>query len=51
MSHSIDVVTHTHTSTYIYEYTHAHITPINTFERLSQLDIDIHEVGQRMPRC
>jgi hypothetical protein len=34
-------------STHSYEHTHTHLTPMNTFERLSQLDIEIHEVGHQ----
>jgi hypothetical protein len=37
--------TNTRMSTHFYEYTHAHPTPISNFERLSRLDLKIHEVG------
>jgi hypothetical protein len=30
-----------------YEYTHAHHTLISTSERLSRLDLEIHEVGHQ----
>jgi hypothetical protein len=31
--------------TYLYKYIHAHTTLMNIFERLSRLDLEIHEVG------
>jgi hypothetical protein len=34
-------------STQPYKYTHAHPTPISTFKRLSQLDLEIYEVGHQ----
>jgi hypothetical protein len=32
-------------STHPYEHMHAHLIPMTTSERLSQLDLEIHEVG------
>jgi hypothetical protein len=43
--YSINAYTHTHRSTHPYKHIHAHHTPISTFERLSRLNLDIHEVG------
>jgi hypothetical protein len=34
-------------STHRYEHTHAHPTPMSTSERLSRLDLEIHEVGHQ----
>jgi hypothetical protein len=45
--YSINTDTHTHINTYPYKHTHAHSTPMNTSERLSRHDIDIHEVGHQ----
>jgi hypothetical protein len=39
--------THTCMSTHPYEHTHAHPTPMSTFERLIQLDLEIHEVSHQ----
>jgi hypothetical protein len=33
--------------THLYEHTHVHPIPMSTFKRLSQLDLEIHEVGQQ----
>jgi hypothetical protein len=33
--------------THPYEYTHVYSTPMSTFERLSRLDLKIHEVGHQ----
>jgi hypothetical protein len=35
------------TSTHPYEHTHAHPTPMTTSEKLSRLDLEIHEVGHQ----
>jgi hypothetical protein len=32
---------------YLYEHMHAHPTSMNTFKRLSWLDIETHEVGHQ----
>jgi hypothetical protein len=45
--HSTNVDTHTHMSTHSYEHTHVHSTPMSTSERLSRLDLEIHEVGHQ----
>jgi hypothetical protein len=45
--HSINADTHTHTSTHLYEHMHAHPIPMSTSERLSRLDLEIHEVGHQ----
>jgi hypothetical protein len=45
--HSINIDTHTRTSTHPYEHTHAHPIPMSTSERLSQLDLEIHEVSHQ----
>jgi hypothetical protein len=37
----------TYTSTYLYEYTYAQPTTTINSERLSQLDIEIHEVDHQ----
>jgi hypothetical protein len=34
-------------SNHSYEYTHTHLTPMSTSERLSRLDLEIHEVGHK----
>jgi hypothetical protein len=34
-------------TTHLYEYMYAHSTPKNTSERLSRLDLEIHEVGHQ----
>jgi hypothetical protein len=34
-------------STHPYEYTYTYPTPTNTFERLSQFNLEIHEVGHQ----
>jgi hypothetical protein len=34
-------------STYSYEHTHAHPTAMSTSERVSQLDLEIHEVDHQ----
>jgi hypothetical protein len=34
-------------STHPYEHTHAQLTPMNTYERLSRLDLEIYEVGHQ----
>jgi hypothetical protein len=38
--------THIYMSTHLYEYTHIYLTLMSTSERLSQLDLEIHEVGR-----
>jgi hypothetical protein len=45
--HSTNADTHTHMSTHPYKYTHAHRTPMNTSERLSWLNLEIHEVDHQ----
>jgi hypothetical protein len=45
--HSTNVDTYTRMSNYPYEYMHAHPIPINTSERLSRLDLEIHKVGHQ----
>jgi hypothetical protein len=42
---STNVYPHTRMSTHPYEYAHAHPTLISISERLSRLDLEIHEVG------
>jgi hypothetical protein len=32
---------------HLYEYIYAHITPMNIFEKLSRLDLKIHEVDHQ----
>jgi hypothetical protein len=44
---SIDVDIYTRMSTHPYEHTHVYSTPISTSERLSRLDLEIHEVGHQ----
>jgi hypothetical protein len=34
-------------STHSYEYTHAHSSTMNTSEKLSRLDFEIHKVGHQ----
>jgi hypothetical protein len=48
MLHSTNVNTHTRMSTHSYEYAHTHPTPISNSERLNQLDLEIHEVSQKV---
>jgi hypothetical protein len=36
--------------THFYEYTDAYPTPMSTFERLTRLDFEIHEIDQRTSR-
>jgi hypothetical protein len=43
--YSTNVDTHTHMSTYFYEYTQP--TSISIFERLNQLDLEIHRVDHQ----
>jgi hypothetical protein len=50
MSHSINTDIHTHTSIHPYEYMHRHPISMNTSERINRLDLEIHEVGQRIHR-
>jgi hypothetical protein len=38
---------YTRMNTHLYEHTYAHPTSMTTFERLSQLDLEIHEVGHQ----
>jgi hypothetical protein len=45
--HSTNAHTHTRMSTHPYEHIHAHPIPISTFERLSRLDFELHEVGHQ----
>jgi hypothetical protein len=39
--------THTCMSTHPYKHTHVHSAPMSTSERLSRLDLEIHEVGHQ----
>jgi hypothetical protein len=34
-------------STHLYKYTHVHSTSMSTSERLTQLDLEIYEVGHQ----
>jgi hypothetical protein len=34
-------------STYPYEHMHVHPTPMSTSERLSQINLEIHEIGHQ----
>jgi hypothetical protein len=43
--HSTNADTYTHMSTHPYDHTYAHSILISTFERLSRLDLEIHEVS------
>jgi hypothetical protein len=45
--HSINLDTYTHMSTHLYEYIYAHPIFMSIFERLSQLDLEIHEVDHQ----
>jgi hypothetical protein len=45
--HITNIDTYTRMSTHFYEHTHAHHTPMSIFERLSRLDLEIHEVGHQ----
>jgi hypothetical protein len=45
--HSTNVDIHTRMSTHPYEHTHAYPTSMSTSERLSRLDLKIHEVGHQ----
>jgi hypothetical protein len=45
--HGINIDTHTRTSNHPYEYIHVHPIPIGISERLSRLDLEIHEVGHQ----
>jgi hypothetical protein len=45
--HSTNADTNICTSAHPYEHTHVHPTPMSTFERLSQLDLEIHEVSHQ----
>jgi hypothetical protein len=42
---TLGIYIHTRTNTYSYEYMHAYYTSMITSERLSQFDLEIHEVG------
>jgi hypothetical protein len=33
--------------THLYEYTYTHLIPMSTSERLSRLDLEIHEIGHQ----
>jgi hypothetical protein len=37
--------------THSYKYTYGHHIPMSTFERVGQLDLEIHEVVQRVSHC
>jgi hypothetical protein len=43
--HSINVDTYIHMSTHLYKYTHTQSTPMSISERLSRLNLEIHEIG------
>jgi hypothetical protein len=45
--YSTNADTHTRISIHPYEHTHVHPTPMSTSERLSQFDLEIHEVGHK----
>jgi hypothetical protein len=45
--HSTNTYTHIRMSTHIYERTYAHPVSMNTSEKLSQLDLEIHKVGHQ----
>jgi hypothetical protein len=45
LKYSTNINTHTYISTHSYEHTHT--IPMSTSERLSWLDIEIHEVGHQ----
>jgi hypothetical protein len=38
---------YTRTDTHLYEHMYAHLIPMHTFEKLSRLDFEIHEVGHQ----
>jgi hypothetical protein len=45
--HGTSTDIHTRTITHPYEHMHAHPTSMNTFKRLSRLDIETYEVGHQ----
>jgi hypothetical protein len=45
--HSINTDTHIYMSIYPYQYMYAHLILMSTSEKLSQLDLEIHEVGHQ----
>jgi hypothetical protein len=45
--HSTNVDTYTRMSTHLYEHTHVYPAPMSISERLSRLDLEIHEVGHQ----
>jgi hypothetical protein len=45
--YSANVNIYTRTSTHPYKHTHIHIIPMSTFKRLSQFDIEIHEIDHQ----
>jgi hypothetical protein len=45
--HSINIYIYTCMITHSYEHTHIHLTLMSTSERLSRLDLEIHEVGHQ----
>jgi hypothetical protein len=45
--HITNADTHTRMITHIYECTHVHHISMSIFERLSQFDLEIHEVGHQ----
>jgi hypothetical protein len=47
LKYSTNVDIHICTSTHPYEHTHAHHISLSNSERLSLLDIEIHEVGHQ----
>jgi hypothetical protein len=47
LKHSINIDTYTRMSTHPYEHTHAHSTPMSTYERLSRLYLEIHEIDHQ----
>jgi hypothetical protein len=45
--HSINTFPHIFMNIYLYKYTHVHFIYMNTSERLSRLDLEIHEIGHQ----
>jgi hypothetical protein len=45
--HSTNADIHTRTITHPYEHAYAYSTPMSTSEKLSRLDLEIHEVGHQ----
>jgi hypothetical protein len=47
LKHGTNIDIHIRMSTHLYEHTHAHPTPMSISEKLSRLDLEIHEVGHQ----